>query len=107
MQKKTVKRRIVLSLLSMLTLVVLFVLSTLWVGGTAQEQDIQRLQEDLRRASTHCYATEGRYPPNLPYLLNEYGVRYDESRFFVMYQLFSSNLPPDITVVEKQGEAAV
>lgn len=101
------KRRILLSVLSMLTLVTLFVLSTLWVGGTVEEQDIQRLQEDLRRASTHCYATEGRYPPDLSYLLSEYGVRYDESRFLVMYQLFSSNLPPDITVVEKRVEAEV
>lgn len=89
--------------MTLAALVVLFVLGVRAVSRTADGQGRAALESDLRRAAVHCYAVEGRYPPDLPYLLEQYGVRYDKSRFLVFYTPVSSNLPPDVTVIEPEG----
>ena len=47
-----------------------------------------------------CYAAEGRYPPDLEYLKEHYGIQVDEGRYTVRYDAFAENLMPDITVLE-------
>ena len=69
-----------------------------------REQESQRQLEDtLRRAAVACYAAEGIYPPDISYLEEHYGIQIDKDRFAVYYDVFASNLMPDITVIEKQG----
>lgn len=68
--------------------------------GHAQE-DKRRLEDVLRRAAVACYATEGRYPPDLEYLQEHYGVQIDSRHFTVSYMPIAENLMPDITVLEK------
>ena len=58
-------------------------------------------EDALRRASVACYAAEGIYPPNLDYLREHYGIQIDETRYMVVYDVFASNLMPDITVLEQ------
>ena len=71
---------------------------------TGREQEAQRQLEDtLRRAAVACYAAEGIYPPDISYLEEHYGIQIDKDRFAVYYDVFASNLMPDITVIEKQG----
>ena len=71
---------------------------------TGREQESQRQLEDtLRRAAVACYAAEGIYPPDISYLEEHYGIQIDKDRFAVYYDVFASNLMPDITVIEKQG----
>ena len=55
--------------------------------------------QSLRRAAVQCYAIEGRYPPDLEYLREHYGVSPDEERYAVYYTLFASNLMPEIDVL--------
>ena len=64
-------------------------------------EDRQILEESLRRAAVACYAAEGFYPPDVAYMQAHYGLRFDESRFAVRYEIFASNLMPDITVLDK------
>ncbi|WP_455582403.1 hypothetical protein [Dysosmobacter sp.] len=59
-----------------------------------------RLEDSLRRAAAACYAAEGIYPPDLAYLQAHYGIQVDEARYTVDYEVFGSNLMPDITVLE-------
>ena len=47
-----------------------------------------------------CYAAEGSYPSDLNYLKERYGIQVDETRYTVYYNIFASNLMPDITVLE-------
>ena len=61
-----------------------------------------RLEESLRRSAAACYAAEGVYPPNLAYLQEHYGLQIDEERYTVYYDVFASNLMPDITVLENE-----
>ena len=67
------------------------------------EQGVQQLEEALRRAAVSCYAAEGRYPPEVAYMQQYYGVQIDESRYVVHYRIFAENLMPEITVTGLAG----
>ena len=60
----------------------------------------ERLEEALRRTAVSCYACEGAYPPSVAYMQEHYGLQYDSAAYTVRYELFASNLMPDITVLE-------
>ncbi len=64
-----------------------------------EAEGAETLQKALRRACVQCYAIEGRYPPGVSYLEEEYGILIDETRYDVFYSGFASNVMPDITVV--------
>ncbi len=67
--------------------------------GSSQE-DLEQLEETLRRSCAACYAAEGAYPPTLEYLKEYYGLQVDETRYTVHYSVIAENLMPDITVLE-------
>lgn len=66
-----------------------------------QEEGKRILTESLRRTAVACYGAEGFYPPNVSYMQTHYGLQYDEARYQIHYEIFASNLMPNITVVEK------
>lgn len=70
-------------------------------SGRADEGRRQ-LEEALRRSAVACYAAEGVYPPDLTYLEDHYGLQIDTDRYTVYYDVFASNLMPDITVLENE-----
>lgn len=73
------------------------------VNGLEQDsrgESKRQLEEALRRACVACYAAEGSYPADLDYLKEHYGIQVDEARYTVYYNIFASNLMPDITVLE-------
>ena len=59
------------------------------------------LEEAVRQTALACYAAEGVYPPDVAYMQEHYGLQYDESRYTVSYEIYASNLMPDITVLDK------
>ena len=63
-----------------------------------------QLEDVLRRTAVACYAAEGVYPPDLEYMIEHYGIRFDEKQYRVDYQVIASNLMPDITVLELDHE---
>ena len=72
-------------------------ISNLDSGNALEEKE--RLEEALTRAAVSCYAIEGAYPPSLEYLIKNYDVIINEKHFTVKYELYASNLMPDITVL--------
>ena len=66
-----------------------------------QSEDMDKLEDVLRRAAVACYAAEGIYPPDLEYLQEHYGVQIDKRRYVVDYVAIADNLMPDITILEK------
>lgn len=66
------------------------------------EEDQRQLEQVLRRGCMTCYAAEGIYPPNLDYLEEHYGIQIDRERYTVYYDIFGSNLMPEITVLENE-----
>lgn len=65
------------------------------------EEDRLQLETAVRKAVVACYAAEGFYPPNLDYLQQRYGVQINEKKYAVIYDVFGTNLMPDITVLER------
>ena len=55
-------------------------------------------QDSIRRAVVSCYAIEGRYPDTYEYLAENYGLTVDEKKYTVHYEIFASNIMPEITV---------
>lgn len=72
-------------------------------GDTADAEGLRIAEQSIRRAAVSCYAAESQYPPSYNYIKEKYGVRVDENRFAVHYEVFASNLMPNITVVERAG----
>lgn len=65
-------------------------------------QDLEQLEDALRRGAVAYYAAEGAYPQDLDVLRERYGLRVDEERYLVHYEIFASNLMPDIIVLERE-----
>lgn len=84
-----------------LAVLVCFFAAVAALGGKSSEEGRQQLESALRRAAVACYAAEGVYPPDLEYLEEHYGVRIEEERYVVFYEIFADNLMPDITVLER------
>ena len=90
-------------LLAVLLVGVFMISAISGMGNSTGEEERSRLETAIRRAAVSCYATEGFYPPNLEYLVEEYGVQIDESKFNVFYVVEGSNLMPRIDVIFKKG----
>ena len=102
MKKKSLRRFVPLLFFVAAAAVVLFFLSAvnnLSSGSALEEQE--QLERALTRAAVSCYAMEGAYPPSAEYLIEHYGVQFNQNRYVVKYDMFASNLMPDITVLEK------
>jgi len=65
------------------------------------EEGRSQLENAIRRASAACYAAEGVYPPDIDYIVSNYAIQIDDSRYAVFYEIFADNLMPEITVVIK------
>lgn len=65
----------------------------------------QALNRELTAAAAHCYAVEGRYPPDLAYLRRHYGIRTDRRRYTVEYHRAAPDRAPEIQVSHKKGGA--
>lgn len=81
----------------------------LFLGGVtaflkrAETEGADTLRSAIARASVQCYAIEGRYPPSVDYLEEQYGIQIDRERYNVFYDGFASNIMPQITVVPAEG----
>ena len=104
--KKNFRRALsgVLAALIVLAVLLWFFTALNNVDGSRDDEGRQQLETALRRAAVACYAAEGVYPPTLEYLSEHYGLRIDEDRYIVFYEIFAENLMPDITVLEKGAE---
>ena len=69
--------------------------------GRSEEARLQ-LEAAVRKSAVACYAAEGIYPPDAEYLKEHYGLQIDEERYIVHYEIFASNVMPDITVILRQ-----
>lgn len=73
-----------------------------WLAGRTSEASLregeQVLRQSITSAAAACYALEGRYPENLQYLIDHYGIRVDTDTYIVSYMAWGENLLPDVQV---------
>ncbi len=70
----------------------------------SDREGLRLAEQSIRRAAVSCYAIEGAYPATYDQLKEWSGIQVDEERYAVFYEIFASNIMPDITVVERRGE---
>jgi hypothetical protein len=68
----------------------------------SHHQQKESLEKALRRGILQCYAQEGHYPESLDYLIEHYHILYNKESFDVKYEIFASNMMPNITIIEKR-----
>ena len=88
-------------MLVFLAVVIILVLAVSDVSKTSSEESLTIAENSIRRAVITCYAQEGRYPESIDYLKENYGL-YVSDDYIVRYDIFASNIMPDIMVIRKQ-----
>lgn len=71
------------------------------VQKSKESENLNILSDAIRRSAVQCYAIEGFYPPNIEFLENNYGLVVDHDKYVVSYNVFASNIMPDIDVYLK------
>ncbi len=94
-----------LPIAAFLILFFIFLRGITTVNDTTLEKQKESLENALSRSISQCYAVEGVYPPSLEYLEEHYGLLYDKEIFFIDYQIFASNMLPDVTVIRRTGQS--
>ena len=83
-------------------LIFCFALSRLNMGQQVQGRIL--LEEAVRKTAVACYAAEGFYPPDIAYMREHYGLLWDDKKYIIHYEIFASNLMPDISVLVRSYE---
>ena len=65
---------------------------------SSRSEGVRLLQDALYRVALHSYAVNGHFPESLDYIIQNYNIHIDRSRFDVVYGVFASNVLPDIRV---------
>ena len=89
------------SILLILAVVAFFAVCVTRLESGRQAQGKQQLEEAVRRTVVTCYSVDGFYPPSIQYMQDHYGLQYDSKKYTIRYEVFASNLMPEITVLEK------
>lgn len=88
----------------------LFVGVLLWVlhgvreaSAISDREGLRMAERAVRQAAVSIYALEGAYPATYEDLKANSGIAVDEEKYTVFYDIFASNLMPEITVVQKEA----
>jgi hypothetical protein len=90
-----------------MTLPFVFIMIFLLVGrlssydATYVNLNKSALEETVMKYVIQCYASEGSYPPDLDYLSEHYGLILDYENYIYDYEIFASNIRPNITILDK------
>ena len=69
----------------------------------SDREGLRMAEQAVRQAAVSCYALEGAYPATYDDLRARSGLAIDESKYAVFYEIFASNIMPEITVIERGG----
>ena len=85
-------------------LLVIFIKGIITVSDTTLAKQKESLETAITHDIAQCYAVEGSYPKTLDYLVQHYGLTYDNDAFLVIYNYYGANLYPDVDVIFKTGK---
>ena len=72
-------------------------------SSVSDREELELARRALRQAAVSCYAMEGAYPASYEELKARTGLAIDEEKYAVFYEVFASNIMPEITVTERWG----
>lgn len=82
---------------------VLFVIGVFYFTNSSYMDEKKMLSEAIDRDIIHCYSVEGFYPPSVEYMVTHYGLRYDDEKYVIEYNVIGKNIMPSYKIVEKDG----
>lgn len=86
----------------------IFILSLIYgINSTekySSQQDIQRIEETTKRLCLKYYSNEGKYPLDINELIKDYGLRYDQKQYRLIYHNEGDNILPTIKVYRKEKQ---
>ena len=100
-KSSSASKNFIISIIFFFMIIAVFTLGTTLVADRTDAQEQKTLEQAISRGLIHCYSTEGSYPESLQDLKEHYGLYYDEDRFFVDYQVYGSNIMPDVTIIDR------
>ena len=89
------------------TLAAVVLIALIWLfirsagGRENRENAAAAIREAVETSARQCYVVEGVYPPDLHYLEENYGLQINTAEFYVVYDIYASNMPPTVKVVAK------
>ncbi|MDD2494824.1 MAG: hypothetical protein PHE29_06480 [Tissierellia bacterium] len=96
---KNINYLLSIAIFSLLIVYLLFGVSK--VNKGSKEESYLIIKDAINRSAVQCYAVEGYFPPNIEYLEKNYGLVVDYDKYIVSYNVFASNIMPDIEVFIK------
>lgn len=105
--KKTIFDKIsgqALGIIMFFIILPLFVFAVSGIAGSSLDRQEKALRSAIERSVVNCYCVEGTYPPSLDYIVEHYGLTYDEDTFFVDYMPIGANILPDVTIMRRGEE---
>lgn len=82
--------------------VAVWIVSGIGKASSASDKEALRLAEDaIRKAAVSVYALEGAYPATYDDLKAQSGIAVDEEKYIIQYDIFASNIMPEITVLDR------
>ena len=104
--KQNKKRPLVGGIVSALVFAAIAVM--LYIGiqemfASSQDESFNSTRDAIANAISNCYAMEGRYPPDMEYLQENYGVVIDPDIYVVNYQSGFGFVRPEVELIRIGG----
>ncbi len=74
------------------------------IANSNIEEQLSETRETIRKCVVLCYSIEGQFPPNIEYLEKNYNLYINDEKYIVSYNIFASNIMPEIAVFERTTE---
>jgi len=73
------------------------------LSNTQDDKQLEIARDAIMKAAVQCYALESQFPQSLQYLVDNYGLTLDETKFVYHYRVIGSNMVPEIKVFPATG----
>ncbi len=90
-----------ISIALILSFLLFFYYSVVNVNEKSENEKFDILAEAIIKSAVQCYAIEGFYPPDIAYLEKNYGLIVNHEKYVVSYNVFASNLMPNVEIFLK------
>lgn len=94
--------------LYLLLFAVLIALAAVWglssISDQVDDNQLEFMENAIRRSAIQCYALEGRFPETVEYLEENYSLALDKKRFIIDYDYIAGNIIPQINVYVLGGK---
>ena len=72
-------------------------------SSVSDREELELAERAIRQAAVSCYAMDGAYPATFQDLKDRCSIAVNEEKYAVFYEIFASNIMPEITVTERWG----